>query len=381
MMNNKIGLFPQGYAIGDAFYNRDQERERLKALIARNEHSVIVAPRRYGKTSLINQVLLEMEIPGKRLDLLPATNVLFVNKAIKSCFAELFSQIAPKSQKAKQALVDLIKDLHPKLALNIFGQKLEIGITQQPEESITDLLVGLNAMAKNVKRRVVICFDEFQQIGELKNNHAIEASIRHAVESSTHIAYVFSGSNRHLLNQMFSSKGRPLYHLCELMKLDRINVDTYVPILREMAKQRWDNSVSDECIFEILNLTKCHPYYVNALCRHLWRVNKRPSVSAVQREWLEYVETQSSWISDDFARLTPNQRNIIAALAYRYTSEPYGNEFASRVKMGASSIKKSISTLVKNDFIYRDTDGYYKVLDPAMDSYLRKINYFDFLEE
>jgi hypothetical protein len=165
------------------------------------------------------------------------------------------------------------------------------------------------------------------------------------------------------------------------MKLDRIKFDTYVSILRARAEQRWGKNINNEFIVEILNLTKCHPYYVNALCRHLWQVNVLPDTSAVQRMWFEYVETQSNWISDDFARLTPNQRNIIAALSYCHTSEPYGHEFAHRVKIGSSSIKKSIATLVRDDFIYRDIDGYYKVLDPAIDSYLHKINYFDFSQQ
>ena len=381
MTENETSLFPQGYATGKAFCNRDVEREQLKTRILGNEHCVIVAPRRYGKTSLVNQVLLEIDFAGKRIDLLPATNAYFVHKAIKACFSDLFGQITPTSQKAKQALIDFIKDAHPKLTLSVFGQKLEINSAQQPEESIIDLLVGLNTLAKKSKTRAVICFDEFQQIGELKNHHAIEASIRHAVESSTNISYIFSGSNRHLLSRMFSDKSRPLYHLCDLIKLEKIKFDTYLPILKNRAEAKWGKSTNLDFIPEILQLTKCHPYYVNALCRHLWRNKDAPSKKATQKTWISYVETQGNWISDDLARLTPNQRNILAALSFRYTTELYGNDFVTRVKMGLSSVKKSISMLMRDDFIYRDGDGTYKIVDPALNSYLQKINYFDFLEE
>ncbi len=379
-MSQNINMFPQGLALGEAFYNREQERKKLASCFLNNEHMVVVAPRRYGKSSLIKQVLAEIKIPGKRIDLLPATNTLFVNKAIKSCFIELLNQISPIAKQAKLKLIDFIRNLHPKLTLSMFGQKLEVSSTQPPEESIIDLLVGLNAAAKKVNQQIVICLDEFQQVGLLKDHHSIEAAIRHAVESSTHITYVFSGSSRHLLYQMFSTKSRPLYHLCDLMELERIKPNVYRSVLLERAKKKWKRFDDESVIEEIISLTKCHPYYVNALCRQLWKLQDAPARNVAQNCWFDYIETQSNWIKDDLAKLTPNQRNILAALAYQPIQEPYGNEFSEKVKMGASSIKKSLSILLKDDFVYKDKDGKYKVLDPAIETYLHKISYFDFLE-
>lgn len=373
-------LFPQGHAVGAAFCNRKEEREKLAHCFQTNEHTVLVAPRRYGKSSLIKQVILDTKIPEKRTDLLPATNILFVNKAIKSCFAELASQISPKTKNAKEKIIQFVQNLHPKLTLNILGQKLEVSSSQSPEQSVMDMLIGLDTLAKKVNKKIVLCFDEFQQIGLLKNHHSIEASIRHAVESSSHVTYIFSGSSRHLLSQMFNSKSRPLYHLCKLMELERIAPREYTAILSERAKRHWKIAVDTKIIEEILNSTKCHPYYVNALCRQLWKLEKMPTRHKVQEAWLNYVKTQTNWISDDMARLTPNQRNVLAALAYLPISEPYGNEFCDRVKMGASSVKKTLFFLIKHDFVYRDKDENYKVLDPAIEAYLLQIKSFDFIE-
>ena len=260
----------------------------------------------------------------------------------------------------------------------MLGQKIEISTFQSPEESISELLLSLNAAAKKMNQSCIICMDEFQQIGLLKNNNAIEAAIRHAVESSTHITYIFSGSSRHLLSQMFSSKNRPLYHLCELMELKRITNESYMAILLEKAKKQWKKFNNAAVIQEILNLTKRHPYYVNALCRQLWKNEHAPTVASAQKTWLEYVETQQNWITDDLARLSPNQRNILAALAYIATNEPYAQEFCDRVKMGASSVKASLQPLLKDDFVYRENE--YKIVDPALETSLRQIKYFDFID-
>lgn len=372
-------LFPQGHALGDAFCNRDSERQRLRDCFLNHEHTVLVAPRRYGKSSLIKQVLHEINIPGKRIDLLPATNALFVQKALKNCCIELMHKLLPQNQTAGKRLVEFVKKLHPKLTFSLLGQKLEIATLQSPEESIAELLLSLNAAAKKMNQTCVICLDEFQQVGLLKNNNTIEAAIRHAVESSTHVTYIFSGSSRHLLSQMFNSKNRPLYHLCELMELKCITYDSYKPILLAKAKKQWKKFDNERVIHEILHLTKRHPYYVNALCRQLWKNTNLPTVLSVQKTWFDYVETQENWITDDLARLSPNQRNILAALAYIPTNEPYSQEFCDRVKMGASSVKASLQPLLKDDFIYRENE--YKIVDPALETYLHQIKYFDFIAD
>lgn len=378
-MVDVINLFPQGLAMGEAFCNREKERGRLKQSFLNGEHTVIVAPRRYGKSSLIKQVLLDTNLAGMRIDLLPATNVMFVQKAIKSCFYELINQIAPKAKQARQKLVSFMQEYHPKLTLTLLGQKLEVSAPKSPDTSIIDLLVGLDTAAKEYNKRVVICLDEFQQVGLLKEHHSLEASIRHAVEISTHVTYIFSGSSRHLLHQMFSSKSKPLYHLCEIMEIDRIKNETYFTILFQRAVKKWGNGIKEAAISEILSLTKCHPYYVNSLCRSLWKLEHLPTSNIVQKAWFEYIETQKNWITDDLVNLTPNQRNIIAALAYEPVSEPYGNDFVSRVHIGASSIKKSLSILLKRDFIYKGQNNKLKVLDPAVEAYLHQVKYFDFV--
>lgn len=373
-------LFPQGLATGEAFLNREKERERLRTSFLNNEHTVIVAPRRYGKSSLIRQVLLDTKISGKRIDLLPATNAAFVNRAIKTCVSDLINEIAPKTKQARQKLMNFIMELHPKLSFNLFGQGLEITAVRSSESNIVDLLIGLDAAAKQVNKKVAICLDEFQQIGLLKNSHSIEASIRHAVESSQFVTYIFSGSNRHLLSQMFNTKSRPLYHLCDLMRLERISQQTYVDILYDRATQKWSVNIDRATINEITSLTKCHPYYVNALCRQIWKKLEPPSVASVQRDWFSYIDTQNHWISDDLGRLSPNQRNILAALAYEPIAEPYSQEFSEKVKIGPSSIKTSLGILMRNDFVSKGKKGKYEVLDPAIETYLQKINYFDFLD-
>ncbi|HLF67162.1 MAG TPA: ATP-binding protein, partial [Gammaproteobacteria bacterium] len=255
--------FPQGIATNDAFCNREIERAALKSSIKAHEHVVLVAPRRYGKTSLITQVLKENEFVGASIDFFFVLTQGEVNKSLSDGVSQIITALLPKTKLACNKLIDSMRACNPKLTFNFLGQKLEINTKQTTEKSISELLLALDQFAEMAKKSCVVVFDEFQQIGELKENHAVEASIRHAVERSQHVSYIFCGSNRHLLNEMFSDKSRPLYHLCDLMTIERIKADCYYTFLNKMAKKKWQAPLSDDVIGEIMHLTENHPYYTN----------------------------------------------------------------------------------------------------------------------
>src|SRR3990167_5336698 len=364
--------FPQGLAKDDVFCNRDTERSMLKNSIAAHEHVVLVAPRRYGKTSLITQVLKEISTPSVNIDFFFVLTQSEVRKAITEGISKIINALLPKTKSLSQKLIDSIATLNSKIIFNFLGQKLEISTRQTTEKSISELLLALDQFAEKTKKTCVVVFDEFQQIGELKENHAVEAAIRHAVERSNYVSYIFCGSKRHLLNEMFTDKSRPLYHLCDLMTIDRIDTACYFPFLNKFAKDKWKKHLDDDTISEIIHLTENHPYYLNALCRRLWRSNDIPTIYDVRNAWDDYVEKQSIWKKDDLSRLTLNRKKVITALAFQTTHEPQGREFSSRVDLNPSGIKKCLEDLDKLDMIFVDKNKYYHVLDPAMAYFIRK---------
>lgn len=365
-------FFPQGIVTDNAFCNRENERLAMKASIESHEHVVLIAPRRYGKSSLITQVLKENNFPAVCIDLFFVLTQAEVTKSVAEGVSIIIGSLLPKTKTAGRKLIDFIIALNPKLTINVFGQKVEIGTRQTTEKTISELLLALDQIAQKVQKSCVVVFDEFQQIGELKGNHAIEAAIRHAVERSSRVSYIFCGSKRHLLNEMFSDKSRPLYHLCDLMTINRIETISYEPFLNKMAKNKWKTYLDKDVILEILYLTENHPYYVNALCRRLWRNNKMPSLSEVRNSWDDYIAKQSVWIIDDLSRLTLNRRKVITALAYQPVCEPQGQAFSEKTGLNPSAIKKALTDLNKLDLIYQDKQGYYHVLDPAVSYFIRQ---------
>ncbi len=364
--------FPQGIATDAAFCNRETERASLKSSIEGHEHIVLVAPRRYGKTSLITQTLKENKFPGTSIDFFFVLTQIDVSKQIADGVSQIMNKLLPKTKAASNKLINAVRVTNPKLTLNLLGQKGEISSKQTAEKSISELLLMLDHFAEKANKSCVVVFDEFQQIGELKENHAIEAAIRHAVERSRYVSYIFCGSKRHLLNEMFSNRSRPLYHLCDLMTIDRITTDYYVQFQHKTAKKKWAKALEKDVTTEIIDITERHTYYVNALCRRLWRNDDMPTISKVRNTWNEYVNQQGVWIIMDLSVLTLNRRKVITALAHQASDEPQGQNFSNRTGLNPSGINKSLTDLQRLDLIYQDQKGYYHVLDPATAYFIRQ---------
>ncbi|MDF1684533.1 MAG: ATP-binding protein [Legionellaceae bacterium] len=371
--------FPTGIVTGQAFCNREHERDYLKRRLDQNTHIVLMSPRRYGKSSLIAQFTEDQKIPFCSIDLLPATSDKYVKNAVVDGVTQLLGEMMPASKKAKQKLLGYFSRMNPAIELSAFGQKIKLNPDEKtPEETIMKLLMSLDNAAIEMNKKLIFVMDEFQQIATLEHAHSLEASIRHAVERSQNVFYVFSGSNRTLLEDMFQNKDRPLYHLCDEVKLNRIKPDCYLPFIKKAADSRWKLPISEMSLSKILDLTECHPYYVNRLCRMLWDQTKPPTPEGVEMTWHDYTRTQKTdWVSDMLSKLTVNQRAVLAGLAKSPEKEVRGKDFSVRLNISSSSIQRTMASLISQDLVYKSEDNYHHVLNPVVKIILSENKYFD----
>lgn len=367
-------LFPIGIATGEAFCNRENERKILKDNINANRHTVLLAPRRYGKTSLVSEVIDQLSYPSCCMDFLLAADARSVEAAILEKVGELLQSILPKTKKAKDKILNIFRQLRPEITLSSMGQKVVLHSPSENasnrEATICDVLLNLDKTAQAANKRVIVFMDEFQQIGQLRDKHVIEASIRHAVERSQYVSYIFSGSNRHLLLQMFSDKSRPFYRLCTTISLRRISKSDHVGFIQKHAEKKWHKALKEETMNTILKLSECHPYYVNLICNYFWQNDEYPTPAKVDNFWNSYIETQKSIISYDLAALSNNQKSILKDLAEHPANQPYSHENLLRTRLTIASQKEAIKKLLLKDFLFEDESGFTRILDPAVKSYI-----------
>lgn len=360
-------IFPLGIAQGSAFCNRTHERLHLNTNIQDCRHTLLLSPRRYGKTSLVLQVAHEQKYLFNRTDFLLASDDTAVEDLILNCVSTLVAQILPLHKKALDKLGKFLSLLKPELSITKDGLKVKLSPMPQPRQSIVEALLALDKLAAAEKKTAVIIMDEFQQIATLKNYKTLEAAIRHAAEQAKHITYVFSGSNRHLLLTMFDESTRPLYNLCEKLTLQRIDYQDYHKFLKKAARKQWNATLDDTVITEICNLTHRHSYYINVLCSRLWRAKNPPKIQVVQQTWLEYANDEKRGLTSELSRLSPNQRAVITALAKTPAEHPTSKDSLIKVRLSPASNQQAITALINKDMVFKDCQNLYRPLNPVIE--------------
>lgn len=371
-------LFPVGIATGEVFSSRDNERKILNDNICANRHTVLLAPRRYDKASLVTEVVKQLAYPSCHIDFLLAADARAIEAKILNAVGGLLHSILPKTKKAKEKLLQLFRPLRPEITLSEARETVKLHApTEDPhdhEAIISEVLLNLDKVAQATKKRVFVFMDEFQQIGQLRDQHVIEESIRRAVERSQKVTYVFSGSNRHLILRMFSDKNRPFYRLCSTISLKRINETDHATCIQKHAQKKWKKPLADETLESIIWLSECHPYYVDLICNHFWQRNKYPTKIKVHELWNKYIQTQKSIIAYEIAMLSNNQKIVLKDFARYPANQPYSNENLLRTRLTIASQKEAIKKLLLKDFIYEDELGFVRLLDPAVKAFILLVN-------
>ena len=370
--------FPRGLATGAAFCNREAQRAELAARVMDGTHTWIAAPRRYGKTSLLHQTLADLgrarrPVRSAVVDLLPTFDADSARDALLAAVGTIAAALVPSRRKLLQGATRFLSALQPRLVLTPAGPRLELSAGTDTVGSLADALVGLDRLADEEGRRACLVLDEFQQLGSLRQGTAIEAAIRHAAERAKHSTYVFAGSHRHLLEQMFTERERPLYLLCEAMTLDRIAAGDYRAHLGPLARTAWGGVLDDEVVDSILEATRRHPFYVNALCARLWQAPRAPEREGVSDAWQAIVRGLESWLASEIGSLSPAQLAVLATLARGPSEHVTGSGFLARARLAKSTAAQAFATLGRQDQVYRADDGRYRVTDPALAEYLREV--------
>ena len=377
--------FPTKLAQGDRFCNRKAERKFLKENISKCRHTVLVSPRRYGKSSLVHQVAAELKMPFTSIDLFLANDDRAITRRIMQGISETVTQIMPASEKFLAGLQKIFR--HFKVTLSAKYFSIEAAYHAEVFDAVDQVFNALQALAvlaQDKKKTVLFFIDEFQDIANADNSKSIQGAIRHVAQETANIVFIFSGSNRHLLLELFDDKSMPLYMLCDKLHLERISSKDYWSYIQTAALEKWEQELPQVVFDHIMINTELHPFYVNMLCNELWTLEMLPDVNAVYTAWSNCFENEKRRLVAELERLTVNQQDLLKVLAINPVMEPTGQKFLSLVGMAYSSIRQTIKVLSKQDMVYevKTEDeaipglkiGQIRVLDPLLALALRKYN-------
>lgn len=364
---------------GDNFCNRESEIEELLSDIRASHNVVVFSQRRYGKTSLIKKVLHLAEREGLLPIYTDIYHILSEDDFVKA-YAKAFASVIEGGsiEKILQTLKTILSSLRPRITLDDQG-KPEVGFGV---ESGRDPIMNLEEVFEAVKKyadqkgaKGIVVFDEFQQIGELPKSHRVESIIRGRIQTHSNLSYIFMGSKKHLIFDMFSDPTRPLYGIGKMFPLEKIGHGH----LEEFVFTRFRDTgkpLSKDLASRLVGLCESHPYFTQYVSHSLWEVTSfGSSVSSTDLD--DAMDLTISRVSPRYEsiwELLPiRQRQALIALA---NLSPTQKLFSSDVihKYGlasAPSFRKALNGLVDKSLVDRGRDRY-AIIDIFFKKWIRK---------
>jgi uncharacterized protein len=374
-------LFPRGIALGKAFCNRERERAQLTAnlLAGRPRHTWISGRRRHGKSSLIAQALEDVHkkrgvrIEHVSVDVFVVHNLKTLDDTLRDAIGTLSGKLLPRRKRALDYLAKAFAAFRPELSISAGGVKLNLAREPPSAARIDAMLRALDAAAAHYDVRGVLVIDEFQQVSRLDEGHAVEGAIRSVAQSAKALSFVFLGSERTLLAQMFEDRERPLYMLCEHLDVGRINAEAYRKFLSDAARLQWSVPLPDEALTALLTRTARHPFYVNALARALWDQKKPPTVSSVDNAWDELMADESERFKVQLLPVPHLTRAVFKSLAVDPTATPTAQVVLTSLGLSVGTVSGAVKWLEERDLVWRDEENVLRPVDPLMGLYLRSL--------
>ena len=360
---------------GEHFCNRTKEIKELVADIKNCQNVIIFSPRRYGKTSLIKQVLRKVKAKGILtfyIDLYPAIN--------KRKFIEIYAgAISSGLPGGVRQVVKKIKEYLPRIIPKLVMEEqsvhfeFEFDHTSNISPHIDDLFVAVKKVADQKKKTAVVVFDEFQEIANFDDDE-IERKMRSVFQNHRNVSYIFMGSKTHLMRDIFNNPNRPFYKSGKHFPLDKIDPKE----LSLFAKRKFSDQAIDighNELNSILNNTECHPYYFQMLCHVLLELcmESRMITEADIDEALNIlVSRESSVYVAIWEELTIKQKNLMVALAKEEYPEVFSRKFLEKYGLGpSSSVQKALKKLLKKELV-RQENGSYVIYDLFFTKWIRR---------
>lgn len=362
---------------GEDFTNRKEEIKQLTQDLRNCEKFFLISPRRYGKTSLIFNILEGLEEEGIYtiyLDLYKATSL---QKLLELYTREISLTVEARVERAVRFIKDILPDLRPKITFNPDGSP-SIGIDYSAKDQevlkFLDEIYNLpQKLALKKNKNFVVVFDEFQEIRDF-NGESIEKSMRASFQHHKNVGYLFAGSKKHVLNDMVYNENRPFYKIGKVVNLNKIPEKEFSEFVREKF-QKTGFKIKNGAIEEILVLTENYPYNVQFLAHQLWdmkldekRVEKRDVAEALKRILLE----QNPYYLSLWDSLTLPQRNVLRAIVNFRNEKIFSQEFIKENNLGPiSTIQTSINLLIKKGILDKN-NGNYTILDVFFKEWIKR---------
>ncbi len=358
----------------DDFTDRRQETAKLLANIQAMTNTAIISPRRWGKSSLVNKVV---DIISEDSGYMIVRMNVFKCDDEQDFYALFAKSVMEQISSSVEALIansrEFLSHLLPKVSFSdpLSRYEISFGLDVVKNPIPEDILDLPQRIAARRGKKVVVCIDEFQQIGEFSNSSRFQKILRSHWQEQTDVAYILYGSKKHMMLNIFGEYKSPFYKFGDIMFLPKISKADWQDYIVSRFRDTGKNIQSDIAGY-IAQMVDNHPYYVQQLAQLSWlRCESECTVETVDSalsSMLDALNLQFIAIMDS---LTDKQRNFLCALAdgvVQLTAE----RTLTTYKLGTNGNVRIIrNALLKRDMI--DVEGKsVQIQDPVFKLWLQR---------
>ncbi len=360
---------------GNNFTDRGKETKRLKKDFENGVNVILISPRRMGKTSLVKKVRSEITNPEIKIVMMDIYDCRseydFYNRFASSVIKETSGRMEQVMDNIKKFLVRI----SPKVSFSpdpMSEYSLALGITPEnysPEEILN--LPEIIAKEKNI--HIVICIDEFQQIGEIPDSLSVQKKMRGVWQHHTHVSYCLYGSKKHLMTNLFHNKRMPFYQFGETNELSVIKTEDWIPFIKQ--KFAYSNlKISDEYASRICDYVGNHSSYVQQLA---WNVmvetDKEVNEDSFTYGCMAMLAQCNSYFLEQIRGLSSYQMNFIRLLCSGVSKDFGSKKTQEMFPLGTkSNISRIKSALTEKEIVEELPDGTFRLADSVFQKWFTK---------
>ena len=362
-----------------SFTNREEDLQKLKKNLVSGINTIIISPRRWGKSSLVEKGIAEINNESTNYKTVKI-DLFSVNSEQE--FLELFAKevLKASSTKWEEWLKDgkeIFKILIPKLSIGVqpdsdFSVSFDVKELRKNSDEILNLPEIL-AERKNIK--FIICIDEFQNLAQFSEFEGFEKKMRSAWQKHKNSVYCLYGSKRHMMKDIFNNSSKPFYKFGDLFYLKKIKKEKWVAFITDNFKLT-NRFITNDFAEKIADLMKNHSWYVQQFSFYIWSATgKEVGIEIFNHSLERLIQSNTPFFQELINEFSIGQINLLKAII-KVEKQLSSKATIKNYQLGTSAnVVKNKKVLQEKDIIH-DENGVLEMLDPVFELWFKKV-YFN----
>lgn len=337
------------------FCDRVVESARLVKSITNGNNLVLISPRRMGKTGLIRFCYDKEEIRDNYycffIDILHTTGL---REFIHLLGKEIYETLQPRSKKMAKLFLQTLKSINGKFGFDISTGLPDFSIALGDIEQPTYVLEEIFKYLESADKPCIVAIDEFQQIAKYPEKN-VEALLRSHIQKSGNCHFIYAGSERHMMQQMFLSSKHPFYRSADMLELKEIAREVYIPFVVKNFKE-FGKSITEEIVEAVYDFFRGHTFYIQKTFNESFADTPEGgscTMEIVRTAITALIDSYDTIFREILSNIPEKQKELLYAIALDGEASAITSAAFIRKHSlsSASSVQSAVKKLLEKDLI------------------------------